>query len=90
MFDRTPARLPICQNRDVLSTELHRYNRSAVWRGNGKIWEMHAVELSHRDDATQSQSAAGAQNIYNFSTLLNASCTGGMGGCALQTSQSVP
>ena len=35
--------------------------------------------------------AAGAQNIY-FSTLLNQSCTtsGGTGGCAIQTTQSVP
>jgi|HubBroStandDraft_4_1064222.scaffolds.fasta_scaffold00558_5 hypothetical protein len=35
--------------------------------------------------------AAGAQNIY-FSTLLNQTCTtsGGTGGCAIQTSQSVP
>jgi hypothetical protein len=33
--------------------------------------------------------AAGAQNIY-FSTLLNGTCTGGPGGCAIQTSQSAP
>ena len=33
--------------------------------------------------------AAGAQNIY-FSTLLNQTCTGGTGGCAIQTSQSAP
>jgi len=33
--------------------------------------------------------ATGAQNIY-FSTLLNQSCTGGTGGCAIQTSQSAP
>ncbi len=33
--------------------------------------------------------AAGAQNIY-FSTLLNQGCTGGTGGCAIQTSQSAP
>ncbi|MGA2359654.1 MAG: hypothetical protein ABSF66_11685 [Terriglobales bacterium] len=33
--------------------------------------------------------ATGAQNIY-FSTLLNQTCTGGTGGCAIQTSQSAP
>ncbi len=33
--------------------------------------------------------ASGASNIY-FSTLLNQSCTGGTGGCAIQTSQSAP
>jgi hypothetical protein len=33
--------------------------------------------------------ATGAQNIY-FSTLLNGTCTGGTGGCAIQTSQSAP
>src|SRR5208282_2509526 len=33
--------------------------------------------------------ATGAQNIY-FSTLLNATCTGGTGGCATQTLQSAP
>jgi hypothetical protein len=32
---------------------------------------------------------SGASNIY-FSTLLNQSCTGGTGGCAIQTSQSAP
>ncbi len=33
--------------------------------------------------------AAGAQNIY-FSTLLNQTCTGGTGGCAIQTTQATP
>jgi hypothetical protein len=33
--------------------------------------------------------AAGASNIY-FSTLLDQSCTGGTGGCAIQTLQSAP
>lgn len=33
--------------------------------------------------------ALGASNIY-FSTLLNATCTGGTGGCAVQTTQAAP
>ena len=47
MFERTSARLPVCQNRDVLWTELRWYNWSAAGygSGNGSISEMNTVEL---------------------------------------------
>ena len=38
MFERTLARLSVCQNRDVLWTELHRYNWSDAARA--REWQL--------------------------------------------------
>jgi len=50
-----------------------------------------AVEAGGTSGIVVDNDSSGAQNIY-FSTLLNQSCTtsGGTGGCAIQTLQSLP
>jgi hypothetical protein len=48
-----------------------------------------SVEAGGTSGIVVDNGSSGAQNIY-FSTLLNQSCTGVMGGCAIQTVQSAP
>jgi hypothetical protein len=45
MFERTSARLPVCQNRDVLWIEL-RWVRRTYGSGNGSISEMKTAEVN--------------------------------------------